>query len=69
MDDEIIEDSYDFLIDIFDKSKERYRYSLYDEKGEKIRYYIFQLDKDIYICKYDRADILVQWIDKVQKKT
>lgn len=68
LDDKIIEDNYDFLIDIFDKSKDRYRYSLYDEQGEKIRYYIFQLDGDIYICKYDRSDILVHWIDKVTKK-
>lgn len=68
LDDKIIEESYDYLSELFGKYKERYRYSLYDEQGEKIRYYIFQLDEDIYICKYDRADILVHWVDKIWKK-
>lgn len=68
LDDKIIEDRYDCLKEMFDKYKERYRYSLYDEQGEKIRYHIFQLDEDVYICRYDRSDMLFHWFDKVRKK-
>lgn len=66
--DKIIEDRYDFLKEMFDKYKGRYRYSLYDEQGEKIRYHIFQLDEDVYICRYDRSDTLFHWFGKVRKK-
>lgn len=68
LDEKTIEDSYSPLKEMFDNYKDRYRYSLYDEQGEKIRYYIFQLDEDVYICKYDRADMLIFWFDKVTRK-
>lgn len=70
LDDDLVEKCYateTTLKEMFANYKERYRYSLYDEQGEKIHYYIFQLDEDIYVCSYDRSDILFFWIDKLHK--
>jgi hypothetical protein len=67
--DELIDESYFVedtnLMEFFGSYEERYRYSIYDEAGEKLGYYIFLLDDDIFICHFAKADSLIFSIDKI----
>ena len=69
MTDDLIEENYSIekepITDLFSQYKNRYRYSLFDESGEQIYYYIFLLDKDIFICQFAKNDMIIFSIDKI----
>lgn len=53
------------LISFFNKYSERYRYSLFDNTGEQINYYLFLMDNQLFISQFARSDSIIFSIDKL----
>ena len=71
MDENFIEANYNGrytrFIELFSKYEDRYRYSLYDEQGEKISYCIYLLDDEVFISGFAKVENLKLSIDKLTR--
>ena len=51
--DKLIEENYmaegTALMEFFDSNEKRYRHAIFDENGDKLGYYIFSMDGDVFI--------------------
>ena len=57
------------MLILFAGYEEKYQYAIYDEEGELIRLYLFQLDDDVYIGRYDKSGIILSSLDKLKQKS
>jgi beta-lactamase regulating signal transducer with metallopeptidase domain len=69
MTDAFIEKSYNTedanLINLFKQYQQRYRYSLIDQDGLQINYYVFQFDGNLFVSQFAKTDMLIFSIDQL----
>jgi hypothetical protein len=70
--DEFIQTNYgdgdEPLLQFFAKYQSRFRYSMHDSTGKKIKFYLYEMDSELFISQFSKNDGLIFSIDKIITK-